>query len=85
MAPPQCINNLPKFDGQVVHMPTWLRALRQAEHHLPNDMAFFARTGAKCNSNGSISVASVKHALLLHYNLIEQCGFGITAHPPVAD
>ncbi len=85
MASPQCVNDLPKFDGQVVHMSTWLRALRQAEHHLPDDEAFFVRTGAKCNSNGSISVASIKHALLLHYNLVEQCGIGVTAPPPVAD
>ena len=43
------------------------------------------RTGAKVNSNGTLSVASVKHALLLHYDLLEQCGFDITAPLPVVD
>ena len=78
-------NDLPKFDGQVVQMSTWLRALRQTEHHLPDDVVFFVRTGARVNSNGTVSVASVRHALLLHYDLIGQCGFGITAPPLVAD
>ena len=64
-------------------MATWLRALRQAEHRLPDDVAFFVRTGA--NSNGTIVVASIKHALLLYHNLVEQCGFGTINPPPVAD
>ena len=81
----QCANDLPKFDGQVARLSTWLRALRQAEHRLPDDVAFFVRTGAKVNSNGTVSVSSVKHALLLHHGLLEQCGFGITLPPPVAD
>ena len=81
----QRANDLPKFDGQVVRMSTRLRALRQTEHHLPDDVAFFVRTGAKVNSNGTLSVASVKHALLLHYDLLEQCGFDITAPLPVVD
>ena len=82
----QHANDLPKFDGQVVQMSTWLRALRQREHHLPDEVAFFVRTGAKVNGNGTVSVASVKHALLLHHNLLEQCGFGMSPRPPpVAD
>ena len=52
----QHANELPKFDGQVARMSTWLRALRQAEHRLPDDVAFFVRTGAKVNSNGTVSV-----------------------------
>jgi len=81
----QCANDLPKFDGQVARLSTWLRALRQAEHRLPDDVAFFVRTGARVNSNGTVSVSSVRHALLLHHGLLEQCGFGITLPPPVAD
>ena len=54
----QHANELPKFDGQVAQLSTWLRALRQAEHHLPDDVAFFVRTGAKVNSNGTLSVTS---------------------------
>ena len=49
----QRANDLPKFDGQVVQMSTWLRALRQTEHHLPDEVAFFVRTGAKVNGNGA--------------------------------
>ena len=81
----QHANELPKFDGQVAQLSTWLRALRQAEHHLPDDVAFFVRTGAKVNSNGTLSVTSVRHALLLHHGLLEQCGYGVTRPPPVAD
>ena len=81
----QCANDLPKFDGQVAQLSTWLRALKQAEHRLPDDVAFFVRTGAKVNSNGTVSVTSVKHALLLHHGLLEQCGYGIALPPPVAD
>ena len=55
MATSQCADDLPKFDGQVVHMSTWPSALRQAEHRLTDDVAFFVRTGAKCNINGSIA------------------------------
>ena len=68
----QHANELPKFDGQAARLSTWLRALRQAEHLLPDDVAFFVRTGAKVNSNGTVSVTSVKHALLLHHGLLEQ-------------
>ena len=81
----QHANELPKFDGQVAQLSTWLRALRQAEHNLPDDVAFFVRTGAKVNSNGTLSVTSVRHALLLHHGLLEQCGYGVTRPPPVAD
>jgi len=81
----QHANELPKFDGQVAQLSTWLRALRQAEHHLPDDVAFFVRTGAKVNSNGTLSVTSVRHALLLHHGLLEQCDYGVTRPPPVAD
>jgi len=68
----QCANDLPKFDGQVARLSTWLRAtLKQAEHRLLDDVAFFVRTGARVNSNGTVSVSSVKHALLLHHGLLE--------------
>ena len=52
----QHANDLPKFDGQVARLSTWLRALRQAEHRLPDGVAFFVRTDAKVNSNGTVSV-----------------------------
>jgi hypothetical protein len=86
MVPSQYADDRPKFDRQIVHMSTWLRALEAGgTERLPDDVAFFVRTGAKCNSNDTIAVASIKHALLLFHNLIEHCGFGITQPPPVAD
>ena len=69
----------------MAQLSTWLRALRQAEHRLPDDVAFFVRTGAKVNSNGTVSVTSVRHALLLHHGLLEECGYGVTLPPPVAN
>ena len=61
------------------------KSAEAGEHHLPDDVAFFVRTGAKCNSNGSISVVSIQHehalfyttshrAMRIRYNRASACG-----------
>ena len=82
---PQSATELPRFDGQLMNLGGWLRALRQQEHLLPSDLSYFAKTGAQVMNNGKVAVISAHHALLLHGGLLAQCDFSITRPPPVGD
>ena len=82
---PQSATELPRFDGQLMNLGGWLRALRQQEHLLPSDLSFFAKSGAQIQSNGKVAVASAQHALLLHYQLLTQCEFWVVKPPPLGD
>jgi len=80
---PQSATELPRFDGQLMNLGGWLRALRQQEHLLPSDLSYFTKTGAQVMNNGKVAVISAHHALLLHGGLLAQCDFSITRPPPV--
>jgi len=82
---PQSATELPRFDGQLMNLGGWLRALRQQEHLLPSDLSYFTKTGAQVMNNGKVAVISAHHALLLHGGLLAQCDFSITRPPPVGD
>ena len=81
----QSATELPRFDGQLMNLGGWLRALRQQEHLLPSDLSYFTKTGAQVMNNGKVAVVSAHHALLLHGGLLAQCEFSITRPPPVGD
>ena len=78
---PQSATELPRFDGQLMNLGGWLRALRQQEHLLPSDLSYFTKTGAQVMNNGKVAVVSAHHALLLHGGLLAQCDFSITRSP----
>ena len=82
---PQSATELPRFDGQLMNLGGWLRALRQQEHLLPSDLSFFAKSGAQIQSNGKVAVASAQHAVLLHHQLLTQCEYSIIKPPPLGD
>ena len=82
---PQSATELPRFDGQLMNLGGWLRALRQQEHLLPSDLSYFTKTGAQVMNNGNVAVVSAQPALLLHGGLLAQCEFSITRPPPVGD
>ena len=82
---PQSATELPRFDGQLMNLGGWLRALRQQEHLLPSDLSYFTKTGAQVMNNGKVAVVSAHHALLLHGGLLAQCEFSINRPPPVGD
>jgi len=82
---PQSATELPRFDGQLMNLGGWLRALRQQEHLPPSDLSYFAKTGTQVMNNGKVAVVSAHHALLLHGGLLAQCEFSITRPPPVGD
>ena len=67
---PQSATELPRFDGQLMNLGGWLRALRKQEHLLPSDLSYFAKTGAQVMNNGKVAVVSAHHALLLHGGLL---------------
>jgi len=81
----QSATELPRFDGQLMNLGGWLRALRQQEHLLPSDLSFFAKSGAQIQSNGKVAVASAQHAVLLHHQLLTQCEYSIIKPPPLGD
>jgi|TARA_B100000513_G_scaffold21969_1_gene8605 hypothetical protein len=62
----QSATELPRFDGQLMNLGGWLRALRQQEHLLSSELSYFTKTGAQVMNNGKVAVASAQHALLLH-------------------
>ena len=82
---PQSATELPRFDGQLMNLGGWLRALRQQEHLLPSDLSYYTKTGAQVMNTGKVAVVSAHHALLLHGGLLAQCNFSITRPPPVGD
>ena len=81
----QSANELPRFDGQLMNLGGWLRALRQQEHLLPSDLSYFTKTGAPILNNGKVAVASTQHALLLHHQILTQCELSIVKPPPLGD
>ena len=81
----QSATELPRFDGQLMNLGGWLRALRQQEHLLPSDLSFFAKSGAQIQSNGKVAVASAQHAVLLHHQLLTQCEYSVIKPPPLGD
>ena len=75
---PQSATELPRFDGQLMNLGGWLRALRQQEHLLPSDLSYFTKTGAQVMNNGKVAVVSAHHALLiLHGGLLAKCDFSM--------
>jgi len=62
---PQSATELPRFDGQLMNLGGWLRALRQQEHLLPSDLSYFTKTGAQVMNNGK--VASFPHNTLYSF------------------
>ena len=83
--PQSASTELPRFDGQLMNLGGWLRALRQQEHLLPSDLSFFAKSGAQIQSNGKVAVASAQHAVLLHHQLLTQCEYSVIKPPPLGD
>ena len=81
----QSATELPRFDGQLMNLGGWLRALRQQEHLLPSDLSFFAKSGAQIQSNGKVAVASAQHALLLHHQLLTHCEYSVIKPPSLGD